>query len=271
MFDERRSIRGAVRRQRPRPQDQSQDRFAANLGLPVHQPSNLGVQLGVALNLSDAAVHVLDQVEGTSRRTQTYLTMGVFQRPTPKWSWGVAYDFLFQDYYDAFHLGQWRGQAGYKLTERYEVGTWFSKSARGADGQMGDTPVRLDPIGQINGYTRVTWTNWAQTAVWAGVASGHHNVVWVFPDNSRDRYTLVYGADVYVPLSEAVRPDGRGELPDADVDRHGGHVSRHRVLHGEGRVPRGAQPLRPPPARGEQPLVPGQSSAIADILRPVSF
>ena len=40
----------------------------------------LGAQIGVATNLSDAAVHVLDQVEGTSRRTQTFLTFGVFQK-----------------------------------------------------------------------------------------------------------------------------------------------------------------------------------------------
>lgn len=177
-------------------------RFAANLGLPLHERSNLGMQVGMAVNLSDAAVHVLDQVEGTSRRTQTYLTLGVFQRTTQKWNWGAGYDVLFQNYYDSFQLGQWRGQVGYSLTDRNEVGAWFAKSAQGSDGEMGGTPVRLDSISQINGYTRITWTNWAQTAVWVGVASGHHNVVWVFPDNSRDSHTLVYGADLFVPLSD---------------------------------------------------------------------
>jgi hypothetical protein len=176
-------------------------RFAGNLGLPIHGRAGLGVQLGAALNLSDAAVHVLDQVEGTSRRTQTYLTMGVFQR-SGDWNWGVAYDVLFQKYYDDFTLAQWRGQMGYALNARNEVGAWFAKSASGDDGEMAGTPVRLDPISQVNGYTRITWTNLAQTAVWAGVASHHHNVVWVFPDNSKDDYVFVYGADLFVPLSE---------------------------------------------------------------------
>jgi hypothetical protein len=177
-------------------------RFAANLGMPLVQRSNIGAQIGAALNLSDAAVHVLDQVEGTSRRTQMYLTMGAFQRTSAKWNWGFGYDLLYQKYYDTFWLGQWRGQVGYNLSSKHEVGAWFAKSARGDSGEMGGTPVHLDSISQVNGYARITWTNWAQTAVWMGVASGHHNVVWVFPDNSRDSNTLVYGADLYVPLSD---------------------------------------------------------------------
>ncbi len=50
-------------------------------------------------------------------------------------------------------------------------GTWFTKSARGENGSKSGTPVRLDPISQINGYTRHTWANLAQTTVWAGAAN----------------------------------------------------------------------------------------------------
>jgi hypothetical protein len=176
-------------------------RFAGNLGFPIFEKAGVGAQVGAAVNLSDAAVHVLDQVEGTSRRTQTYLTLGVFQR-TSQWNWALGYDQLFQQYYDNFKLAQWRGQVGYAVTARNEVGAWFAKSAKGDDGEMAGTPVRLDPISQINGYTRITWTNLAQTAVWVGMASHHHNVVWVFEDNSKDDHVLVYGADLYVPLSD---------------------------------------------------------------------
>ncbi|HEY7475170.1 MAG TPA: DUF6666 family protein [Vicinamibacterales bacterium] len=177
-------------------------RFSGNIGFPLLERAGIGAQIGAALNLSDAAVHVLDQVEGTSRRTQTYLTLGVFQRASEKWNWAVAYDVLVQQYYDDFKLAQWRGQLGYAVTPRNEVGLWVAKSAKGDDGLMADTPVRLDPISQINGYTRITWTNLAQTAVWVGMASHHNNVVWVFPDNSKDDHVLVYGADLYVPLNE---------------------------------------------------------------------
>ena len=38
--------------------------------------------------------------------------------------------------------------------------------------------------------------------MWLGVARGHHNVVWVFPDNSRSENVLVYGADLQLPLND---------------------------------------------------------------------
>jgi hypothetical protein len=177
-------------------------RLAANWGFPVVDAASLGAQIGAAYNASDAAVHVLDQIEGTSRRSQTYLTAGLFQRPTETLHWGLAYDVLFQHYYDDFTLGQWRGQVGYELTRSNEVGVWFTKSANGDDGLMADTTVHLEPITQVNGYTRINWASQAQTTLWLGVARGHHNVVWVFPDNSRSENVLVYGAELQLPLND---------------------------------------------------------------------
>jgi hypothetical protein len=177
-------------------------RLSANWGFPVVDRAKLGAQIGVAYNASDAAVHVLDQIEGTSRRTQTYLTAGIFQRPTERMNWGVAYDLMFQDYYDDFRLSQFRGQMGYAVTRSNEVGAWFAKRASGDQGTMGTTAVHLDPITQVNGYTRITWASQAQTTLWVGVAAGHENVVWVFPDNSRSDNVLVYGAELQLPLND---------------------------------------------------------------------
>jgi len=187
-------------------------RLSANWGFPVAERAKLGVQIGAGFNASDAAVHVLDQVEGTSRRTQTFVTAGLFERPTARISWGLVYDALFEHYYDDFQLGQVRGQVGFGVTTDDEVGAWFTKGVKGADGHMAGTPVRLDPISQVNAFTRHTWANAAQTTVWVGVASGHHNVVWVFPDNSRDQHMLVYGAQLYFPLSEKFAVTGTANL-----------------------------------------------------------
>jgi hypothetical protein len=187
-------------------------RFSANWGFPVSEKLNLGAQVGAASNLSDAAVHVLDQIDGPSRRTQTFVTLGVFQRPNAKVNWGLAYDLAFEQYYDDFRFGQLRGQTGYNVTASDEVGVWFTKSLRGEEGQLGTTPVRLDPITQVNGYLRHTWGTGAQTAVWAGIANQHHNIVWVFPDNSRDSHVLVYGAELSVPLSERFALTGATNL-----------------------------------------------------------
>jgi hypothetical protein len=177
-------------------------RFSANLGLPISKRLGLGAQLGVGQNVSDAAVHVLDQIEGTSSRTQTFVTLGVFRNSASIVSWGLAYDMLLQQYYDNFTLGQVRGFAGYHVTSVDEVGVWFTKSARGQSGKMGTADVRLDPVSQANGYFSRIWSAGARTRLWVGVASGHHNVVWVLPDNSRDHNVLVYGADLEVPLNE---------------------------------------------------------------------
>src|SRR5580704_13835229 len=176
-------------------------RFAANWGFPLVERLNLGAQVGAASDVSNNAVNVLGQINGPSHRTQTFLTLGVFQRPG-LWNWGLAYDTEFERYYDNFRLAQWRGQAGYNITGNNEVGAWFTKAAQGDSGYMGTTAVHLDPITQVNGYTRHTWANLAQTTVWLGMANAHNDVVWVFPANPRDTHVLVYGAELSMPLSD---------------------------------------------------------------------
>lgn len=177
-------------------------RLSGNVGLPLVSRLKLGAQVGVAVDFSDAAVHVLDQINGTSSRKQIYVTVGVFNRTEHRLNWGLAYDALIEHYYDDFHLGQLRGQVGADVTNDNEVGVWFTKSVRGDDGKMAGTPVRLDPVSQANIFYRHTWASHAQTSAWVGVAGGHDNVVWVFPANQRDDHVLVYGSELHMPLSD---------------------------------------------------------------------
>jgi len=92
-------------------------RVAGNVGIPLVRRAGLGLQVGSAANFSDAAVHVLDQIEGTSRRSQFYATAALFQRLDLGLHWSLGYDLLHQRYYDDFTLGQVRGQAGYAATD----------------------------------------------------------------------------------------------------------------------------------------------------------
>jgi hypothetical protein len=183
-------------------------RFAVNTGIRLSRRAGLGLQLGAAVNLSDAAVHVLDQIDGTSRRTQRYLTLGLFQQGVSKLSWALSYDYLREHYYDDFSLGQLRGQAGYAVTRRDEVGGMVSTSVKHDRGLIGDTAVTLDPITQVAGYVRRTWPSSARTSAWIGVATNHHNVVLVFPDNSRAGHVVVYGAQLEMPLSDRLSVTG---------------------------------------------------------------
>lgn len=183
-------------------------RASANLGVPLSRRFRLGVQAGVGVNLSDAAVAVLEQVDGTSRRTQTFLTAGLFGQAGADLTWALGYDLLVQSYFDDFTLGQLRGRVGYALDASNEVGVWFTKSLLGDEGALLETAVRLDPISQANAYLTHTWPTAARTTFWVGVAAGHDNVVLVLPPDSRDDRVLVYGAELMMPLSDHLAVTG---------------------------------------------------------------
>lgn len=174
-------------------------RLSGNWGVALHQRAGLGAQVGIGLNLSDAAVDVLEVIEGTSRRRQTFMTAGAFQTAGPV-NWALVYDLQAVRYFDSYTVGQLRGQAGYAVGARNEVGVWFAQGLHGDTTLMGDTPVSLDAIGQINAYARHEWPSGARTGLWLGRANGHERVVWVLPDRPRLTSVLVYGADLDVPL-----------------------------------------------------------------------
>ncbi|MFN7983690.1 MAG: DUF6666 family protein [Vicinamibacterales bacterium] len=186
-------------------------RLSVNAGIPVVPGKGFGVQVGAALNVSDAAVHVLDQLEGTSRRTQTFVTTGVFQRLS-RASWALAYDVQRNQYYDTFTLGQFRGEAAARLTSTDEVGIALNVGTGRTRGRVGDTVVELRPIAQGLGFVRRDWSKGGRTTLWAGVASEHHNQVLVIPDPSVDRHVFVYGARLDVPLNDRISISGSANL-----------------------------------------------------------
>ncbi len=174
-------------------------RMSGTWGVALHEASGLGAQAGLGLNVSDAAVDVLEAVEGTSRRRQTFVTAGLFQT-AGRANWAFVYDLQASQYFDSFSVGQVRGQAGYAVRAQDEVGVWFTKGIHGDTATIGGTPVELDAIGQVNVYARHEWASGARTGAWLGRAGGHSRVVLVLPDRPRLSGVLVYGADLDVPL-----------------------------------------------------------------------
>lgn len=188
-------------------------RVSGNIGASVAKAARIGIQAGVGFNASDAAVHVLDQVDSaTSRRTQTFFTVGMFQRTERRLSWGLAYDAVVVHYYDDFALSQVRGEIAFDVTKDDQIGAWFTKGTHGDDAVAAGTPVRLDAIGQINFFHRHYWANAARTSVWAGVAAGHDDVVFVFTPDPRNDYVAVFGAELFVPLSHRFAVTGSANL-----------------------------------------------------------
>lgn len=176
-------------------------RVHANLGLPLMAAQGVGIQLGTAINATDNAVQVFERVEGTQNRFQSFTTIGIFQRTAAGLSWAGGYDFLYQDSYDEFNLGQWRGEVACRLSVKCELGTWFAISACSDEGRFGATPVVLDPITQGSLFLRRDWENDAQTTVWLGVAQGHGEANTALGDLPPVAERVVFGADVFVPLS----------------------------------------------------------------------
>jgi hypothetical protein len=176
-------------------------RGAVNWGYPIVESYGLGVQLGTAINYSSTAVRVLRSVTGTTDRTQSFTTVGLFQRSGHGVNWGVGYDFLFEDYYEDFHLGQWRGQVGYDIGANDEVGVWGALRDRGASATVADFDLQLRPITQGNLFWRHVWSNETVSRVWVGVAEEHGRFLLVAPGNTPVHHPVVFGADVYVPLT----------------------------------------------------------------------
>lgn len=176
-------------------------RAAINMSLQAIRRAGIGVTVGQAVNVADAAVSVLERIDGTSGRTQSFTSVGIYQL-TGRLIWRFGYDLLHQSYFDRVWLGQWRGSAGWMLGSRDELAAWFTMPSRSSDARLGDTTVRLQSMAQAAGVLRHRWPSGARTGLWAGVSRGHHDVVLVFPENDPARPAFVYGADLLMPLND---------------------------------------------------------------------
>jgi hypothetical protein len=180
-------------------------RASMNFGAPLWDEYGLGVQMGTSINATANAVQVVERVGEDSSRTQNFTTVGLFQRTPGGLIWGLGYDFLYQDSYDTFFLGQWRGRAGYYVNWANEIGV------RGAFREKGDTgvfngpapaEVLLRPITQGSVYWRHTFGNQTQAGCFVGMAEGHSEANYALGDLPRQDNPLVFGSDVFVPVSD---------------------------------------------------------------------
>jgi hypothetical protein len=177
-------------------------RGALNWGYPVWEQAGLGVQLGTAINYSETAVRVLRSIDGVRDRFQSFTTLGLFQRTDFGLSWGFVHDWLSEHYYAGIDVGQWRAQIGYALCCHDELGVWGAWRDRGDSATVDGESFNLRPISQANFFWKHIWENDAVTRMWVGVADSHGRFVLVAPGNTPVHHPFVFGADLYVPLTE---------------------------------------------------------------------
>jgi hypothetical protein len=201
-------------------------RASANVGIPIW--GSLGIQIGTAIDATADAVQVMSRIEGSTGRTQSFTTVGLFQRTESGFMWGVAYDFLYENYYDSFTLGQWRLNLGYQLTERSTVGVWGTIPGSTANGEFLGIPVQLQAISQTNFYWRYEWTSGVYTTMWGGIAYEHSQANAVLGDQATLYNNFVFGAELLIPLTERLAIFGQGNFitpPDSGtVDSYLGFV-----------------------------------------------
>lgn len=175
-------------------------RWAANWGFPLLADYGIGAQVGTSANYTANAVQVYERVGSSTHRTQYFSTLGVFQR-TDTWRWGLVYDALYQESYDQFLLGQWRGRVGYATSVWNEFGVWFTVPQQSANGEFLTIPVRLSPMAQGNAYWQHQFEAGSRVMGWAGVSEGHAeaNLLGDFPDTGPQ---FVFGAEIDVPLND---------------------------------------------------------------------
>jgi hypothetical protein len=187
-------------------------RFAVNWGLPLVERAGLGLQVGTALNYSRTALHILPLLDGTVDHFQSFTTLGIFQRSPCGWNWAVVHDFRYDDYYDRFFTGQWRGQLGRELGARDEIGFWGTLHDRNDATERFGRPLSLRPLNQINFYWRHVWPYDAVTRAWIGFTDDHDGNGLLDITSTRVRHPFVFGGDVVIPLNRSLAFFGEAQF-----------------------------------------------------------
>lgn len=187
-------------------------RVALNWGVPLWEDAGLGLQAGTAINRTENAVRVFHAIGGPLARTQSFTTVGLFQRTDMGLRWGAVYDFRHDDYYGSLDFGQVRGQIGYAFTPADEVGAWGTLRTNGSPLLVNGNVMDLRPIDQVNLFWRHVWADQQVTRAWVGVAQSHGRFLLVAPGEGPVRHPIALGADVHLPLSDYVAIFGEAQF-----------------------------------------------------------
>ncbi len=178
---------------------------SVNWGVPVFKEFGIGAQLGTGFTASSNAVRVYELLGESTGRTQSFTTVGLFQRTDSGLAWGFVHDFLSEKSFDTFHLGQWRIRGSYILSSNNEIGVTSSLHSYSDDGIFGtSTPVTLSPIEQGSLYYRHFWGTGAQTTAWFGIADKHGENNAVTGPSPAKHNPFLFGADVMMPLTASL-------------------------------------------------------------------
>ena len=170
-------------------------RLGVNAAMPVLPRWGVALQAGTSVILSDFKGTGIPEPNATIR-DQIFTTVGMFQRinlAEGAVTWGFAYDWLFDNYYDSFEFGQWRVKAAWEVSPCDEIGILAAVPEHGSSGTVPNfitglpDVVTFKPITQGYLYWKHTWSNDASLTGRFGVAERPGQ--------------FVFGAESRVPLT----------------------------------------------------------------------
>lgn len=162
---------------------------------------DIGIQFGTSINATANAVQVVERIEGSTSRIQSFSTIGLFLRPENGMSWGIGYDFLYQDYFDTAFLGQWRMEIWQPILERDEVGVTVALRDRGDEVFFLGDRFELNSLSYARFNWRRYWESGAFTTVWIGWASSHSEINVALGDLPGTGRQFLFGSDFRCPLN----------------------------------------------------------------------
>lgn len=184
----------------------------ANVGLPLSEAYGIGAQIGQGIVATDNAVQVLQRAIQSSNRTQSYTTLGLFQRTDSGFAWGFVFDWLNQQSYDNFQLQQWRVRIAQDLSSCDQVAITGNLTGGGDSGLAGPVAVRVEAIDQLNLSWRHWWQTGVQTTWWGGIAEGHSEANIALGDLPAFGESFLMGADILAPLNDHLALYGETNL-----------------------------------------------------------
>ena len=160
-------------------------RLGANAAVAILPRLGVALQAGTSVGLSDFKgtnypinANATSDLNATSR-DQIFTTVGVFQRITGEggaFTWGFAYDWLFDNYYSSMQFGQWRVKGAWEFNACNEIGLQASLPEHGSTGTIYDSSVAgydhfdFRPLAQGCLYWKHTWNNDASLTGRVGLA-----------------------------------------------------------------------------------------------------
>jgi hypothetical protein len=172
-------------------------RVGLSVAGPVYQPWGIGAQFSGTAGWYDWKG---SQYTGDSQRFQNFWTVGVFHRScTTGLGFGIAYDFLYDDYWANMRFGQWRVGGSWQINACNEIGVWAALPDRRDSTTATGVNERFQSLLQGNVFYRRSYDCGAWTTIYGGIAEEPSEfTAGMSAQAPLNDYLAIYASSAYV-------------------------------------------------------------------------